>query len=287
MNSEEVSEKGYSHSPQAQALMLCLLVFLLPAITTGALAETEESAATQSRNPVPNLIRLRLQNISAFGIGPNDRVQNILNTQLVYPVNFTPSLNLITRTALGLVSEPDVASKSGSTSGLGDLRTTLYLAPAPSNGFLWGLGAVLIFPTATSSVLGTGKWIAGPSVAAIDFFPQWVVSLELNNLWSYAGDSDRRDYSVFQIVPGATRLFPPANSWYLFTQPNIVADWNAPAGNRWIVPLGGGIGGALTTDGFNLDMSLQSYWRLEKPEQAGDWTLNATIQVLLLKTGTQ
>ena len=30
--------------------------------------------------------------------------------------------------------------------------------------------------------------------------------------------------------------------WYLGATPNVTADWKAPKGNQWVVPVGGGVG---------------------------------------------
>jgi hypothetical protein len=95
-------------------------VFIL-IITTGAFAEDEANLAKQAQNPIANLISLPLQNNTNFGIGPEDETQNILNIQPVLPFGITESLNLITRTILPVVSQPDILTGGeGRINGLGD-----------------------------------------------------------------------------------------------------------------------------------------------------------------------
>lgn len=95
-------------------------VFIL-IITTGAFAEDEANLAKQAQNPIANLISLPLQNNTNFGIGPEDETQNILNIQPVLPFGITESLNLITRTILPVVSQPDILTGGeGRINGLGE-----------------------------------------------------------------------------------------------------------------------------------------------------------------------
>ena len=49
-------------------------------------AATTEELAKAAQNPVADLISLPLQNNTNFGIGPDDKTQNILNIQPVYPL---------------------------------------------------------------------------------------------------------------------------------------------------------------------------------------------------------
>ncbi len=61
------------------------------------------------------------------------------------------------------------------------------------------MGPVLLFRTATDLTLGSGKWGAGPSAVALLTPGRWVAGALVNNVWSFAGDSDRRDVNVFAI----------------------------------------------------------------------------------------
>ena len=48
-------------------------------------AENNTDLAKQTQNPVADLISLPFQNNTSFGIGPNNRMQNVLNIQPVVP----------------------------------------------------------------------------------------------------------------------------------------------------------------------------------------------------------
>ena len=65
------------------------LITVLLQLTTGSAAVSEEAhqdLAKQAQNPVRNLISVPFQNNTNFGVGPNDRTQNVLNFQPVIPV---------------------------------------------------------------------------------------------------------------------------------------------------------------------------------------------------------
>ncbi len=121
----------------------------------------EEDLAKQTQNPVSDLISVPFQNNTSFGIGPNDRTQNVLNIQPVVPFALSESWNLISRTIVPVVTQPDVRASSGSTSGLGDINASLFFSPSRPSKFIWGAGPVISLPTATDRVLGTDKWGSG------------------------------------------------------------------------------------------------------------------------------
>lgn len=72
------------------------LISLLPAIifafffsTNTYAEETAEELAKKTQNPIADLISVPFQNNTNFGLGPHNRVQNILNIQPVIPFHLT------------------------------------------------------------------------------------------------------------------------------------------------------------------------------------------------------
>jgi hypothetical protein len=57
----------------------------------------EETPAAASQNPMPNLISGPLQNNTNRGVGPCDRIQNVLDIKLVIPIRLSDDWNLIRR----------------------------------------------------------------------------------------------------------------------------------------------------------------------------------------------
>jgi hypothetical protein len=156
-------------------------------------ADDTENLARQVQNPVASLISVPFQNNFNFGVGPNDDLQYTLNIQPVLPFKLNDDWNLISRSILPLIYQPVLAPGFGGVFGLGDIQEQLYLSPGKVSSFIWGAGPVLQFPSATDMSLGAGKWAAGPGGVALVMTGPWVIGALANNIWSYAGDSDRVD----------------------------------------------------------------------------------------------
>ncbi len=132
--------------------------------TTAYAEQSNMQLAKKTQNPLADLISVPFQNNLNFGLGPHNRAQNVLNIQPIVPFHLTKDLNLITRTIVPIIRQPDLTKNSGNnTFGLGDINTSLFFSPSKPGKVIWGLGPILQFPTATDEVLGTRKWGAGPT----------------------------------------------------------------------------------------------------------------------------
>lgn len=244
-------------------------------------AQDEEQLAKAAQNPVGDLISLPFQNNTSFGIGPNDRTLNVLNIQPVYPINMSSKWNLITRTIAPIITQPDIASESGSTTGLGDINFTAFLSPAAPGKWIWGAGPAILLPTATDDQLGSGKWGLGPSLVVLTMNGPWVYGVLVNNVWSVAGDKDRGDVNAFLLQYFIN--YNMADGWYVVSAPIITANWEAPSEGRWVVPFGGGAGKILRLGKLPLNAQVQAYYNVEKPEFGPDWSLRAQLQLMFPK----
>ena len=187
----------------------------------------------QLQNPIADLISLPFQNNTSFGIGPDNRTQNVLNIQPVYPIQ-VGNMNIITRTIAPLISQPIGADETDF--GLGDILFTAFFSPINDKSLTWGVGPAISFPTATESTLGTGKWSAGPSVVALaQTEGGWTIGGLINNVWSFAGQSDRADVNFLTFQPFVALSLP--KSWTVSVAPILTANWENPSGEQWTVPL--------------------------------------------------
>jgi len=275
----EEREGEKMRSMKAQVMMVAIALL----ICTPARAEEidESELAQKAQNPVSDLISLPFQNNMNFNVGPQDETQNILNIQPVAPISLTENWNLITRTIIPVIWQPEFVPGRGRTTGLGDINFTGFLSPAKPGKLIWGAGPVILFPSATDDMLGTGKWAAGPSAVFLLMNPPWVNGVLINNVWSFAGSDTRRDVNQMLIQLFVNDNLP--NGWYLVSAPIITANWEADDGNRWTIPVGMGAGKVLRLGKLPLNCSAQGYYSLDKPVTGGDWTLRLQVQILLPK----
>ncbi len=261
---------------------VCSVVFVaIAALASGALyapchaQDSEEDLAKKAQNPIANMISLPLQNNTSFNIGPYNRTANVLNIQPVAPFY---EGRLITRTILPIVTQPDILSESGSTTGLGDLNITAFYVPK-SGETMFGLGPILVFPTGGDET-GAQKWSAGPSLVLITTPGPWVLGALLNNVWSYAGDDNTSDVNQMLFQYFINYNFP---GFYLTSAPIITANWEAQDGQEWTVPLGIGIGKLFKPGKIPLNCTAQYYYNVITPDYGPDWSLRLQVQMLFPK----
>lgn len=236
--------------------------------------------AKAAQNPLAKMISVPLQNNFNFGLGPNDATQWILNVQPIIPITLSEDWNLITRTIIPIINQPSPAPDVPSAFGLGDINPSFFFSPAKSGKLIWGVGPTFTLPTATDSLLGSGKWSAGPAAVALTMQGHWVIGALANQQWSYAGWGDQ-DVSALLIQPFINYNLP--HGWYLNSVPIMTANWEANSDDRWTVPIGGGVGKVQRIGKLPVNFQLGAYWNAVKPDNGPDWQLRFQVQFMLPK----
>lgn len=262
------------------ATLVVLLLGSSAALEAQYSVDSQEDLAQKAANPIANLVSLPLQNNTDFGIGPYDRSVNVLNIQPVVPL---AGGRLITRTIFPFVWLPDVTSESGSfSSGLSDIVFTAFYVPS-SGSTMWGVGPVFEFPSGGSE-RGSEKWSAGVSGVVLAQPGDWTLGLLANNVWSYAGDSDREDVNKGLIQYFVVRQL--GRGWYVNSAPIITVDWKADEGQKWKVPVGAGGGKLLFLGRLPVNIQSQAYYFVAKPDAGPDWQLRFQVQFLFPLPGS-
>lgn len=263
------------------------LLFVVLTWSARLQAQEAQDLAKAAQNPVADLISLPFQNNTNFGLGPKDRTQNVLNIQPVVPFGISNNWNLITRTILPVIRQPDLTAEEDATWGFGDTSMSLYFTPSKPGKVIWGLGPVLIVPTATED-LGAGEWGGGIGAVALTMPGNWVVGALLNRTWSFADVEGGR--AVFPQRPEVDQLlfqyfltYNLPDNWYVTSAPIITADYNRDSSDRWTIPFGGGFGRLITAGKVPVNVSMQAYSNVEKPDLGPDWTLRLQLQLLFPK----
>ncbi len=188
---------------------------------------------------------------------------------------------MINRGILPLTYQGERFPGEGSEFGLGDFTYQGFFSPPASGKLMWGIGPALVMPTATDDRLGSEKWSTGAALVALGTPGPWMVGALVSNVWSFAGDSDAADVDLFSLQYFVNYNFE--SSWYLTSTPTMTADWNADSDERWTIPVGGGFGKLVRVGEMPLDLKLQGFYNVEKPDTAGDWTLQFQIKMLFPK----
>jgi hypothetical protein len=261
------------------------IISLLICNSAIAAEQSTQDLAKASQNPIANLISLPFQNNTNFGIGPDDDVQNILNIQPVWPVSLNEKWNMITRTIVPLMWQPDRGSgpwgqDSEVTFGLGDTTFTAFISPKDAGETTWGIGPVFLIPTATDDVLGADKWGAGASLVVLTMPGKWVIGSLFSIVWSFAGSGDQDvNFFTWQYFIN----YNLKDGWYLTSAPIITANWEEPSEERWTVPFGAGFGKVFRIRNQPLNCSAHAYYNVEKPTNGPDWQLRLQLQFLFPK----
>ncbi len=187
-------------------------------------AEEIKKLAEAVQNPVSDLVRVGFTNGTLFGAGANDHLLNVFNLQASTTKRFG-DWALLNRLNIPLPYLPASAieNKTGSLAGLGDIEYTGFLVRDESKRLfklIGGLGPTFILNTATDDRLGLGKWSVGPTLAVVSIPFPWVVGVVVRNLWSFAGDKQRRKVNLFSVQPFLNYNF--RNGWYLTSTPGIL-----------------------------------------------------------------
>lgn len=205
------------------------------AFPTDAASAQDSDLAQKLSNPVSAMISVPLQGNYDGGIGPEDDGEKFLvNIQPVIPLSLNDDWNVISRTILPIVSQSDIFPGSGGQFGLGDTLQSFFLTPkaAKPGGIIWGVGPVLLLPTATDTLLGGGKWAAGPTGVALKQAGPWTVGLLANHLFSFAGSDSRGNISSTFLQPFLS--YTTKTSWTFGINSETSHDW---IGNQWSVPV--------------------------------------------------
>ncbi len=238
---------------------------------TSADPEDGHGLEDKIQNPIANMVSIPIN----YNLSINNNNSNVLNIQPVIPVTLSKKWLLITRAILPFMNAP---SQSGYKNGVGNVTFLGALTPAKEGSFTWGAGPAFMLPTGVKG-LGFEKFSIGPSVIALKQTNGFTYGLLLQNFFSVAGPSNVEDvnYLYTQIIISKKLK----KGWYVYSSPNITADWNAPSGNRWTIPLGAGIGKLISHNWYlpiNLKAGVFKY--VEHPTDA-DWLIQVQATFIL------
>jgi len=232
--------------------------------------------AKQAQNPVSSLISLPFQ--FNFNGGGDLKDQTLLNVnfQPVLPFKINDEWNGIARTIVPMDSVP--TGDTTRASGVGDIQQQLFISPANAGKFIWGVGPMAAFPTATAAPLQTGTWALGLGGVIVKMAGPWVVGALVQQFWPvYDANGDpKTDLFVFQ--PAVNYNF--GEGWAVASSPVITANWNAAAGQKWTVPLGLGVSKVTVLGARPMSLGLTYFYNVKRPDGAAGFQLRFAVSLL-------
>lgn len=258
---------------------------LVSGIATGQDADQDAAdLAKVVQNPIANLISVPFQWNINLETGPLEKTQHVLNIQPVLPFELNEDWNIITRTIIPLISQPAFGQGQSREGGLGDIQFSAFFSPKKptASGWIWGAGPILQMNTASDDRLGQGAWGIGPTAVALKMAGPWVYGGIINNVWSITEDSGRADVNQMLIQPFVNFNFVDKPGRYLTFAPIITANWKAD-NDKWIIPLGMGIGQVMKIGKQPINIQASAYYNVERPDNAAKYQIRLQVQLLFPK----
>jgi len=242
-----------------------------------------EELAKKLANPIASLISVPLQFNYNRGFGPDGAgSQTYLNVQPVIPISLNDDWNLISRTIIPITYQHDVFSPdSGSQFGLGDITQSLFFSPVKptKNGWIWGVGPVFLFPTATDDMLGGKKWGAGPTAVVLKQEGPWTYGCLANHIWSFAGEESRADVNQTFLQPFLS--YTTKTAWTFNLSTETAYNWED---SEWSVPINFNISKVLKFGNQLVQIGAgPRYWVQSSPYGPEGWGARATVTFLFPK----
>jgi len=233
---------------RVKIIPLILLSFL------AALSFAQESAdetLKKANNPLADMTALNFHNyyIPKLSDASSDAYLNNAWIRFAKPMAGGKLLMRISM-PISTVALPDRFGGVSSTSGLGDVNAFLSYNFVSESNKTMGVGPLLVAPTASEAILGSGKWQAGFAfVAFIANSPTFQFGSLITWQTSFAGESDRNDTNLGAFQP--FYFWQLGKGTYLRGAPIWVFDFE---NETFHVPIALGIGKVVKVDRtvFNL-----------------------------------
>jgi len=164
----------------------------------------------QADDPLPAVLNFQIQNFFIPSTYGKDGFSNALVLEPVIPIVIDNFPDTIIRPCFTVL-----ATTTEGTTGVGDFfYLQAWLLPPGGEWGAWGIGPVIVFPTATSKMTGQGKWQAGPFFSfSVNIVKNWQFGILIYNPISFAGDDTREAVNTLYFQPTATYNLP--DGWFV------------------------------------------------------------------------
>ncbi len=235
---------------------------------------TDQQLAISAHNPCEDFVKVPIQSTTGFQLGRSHKVGNSVNIEPLFPFSLNADWDLMARPSLTFTYAPTPHEQSG----LEDFETSFFLTPHNATTWIWGVGPIFDFPTASSSELGSGRWSVGPTAALVYTEGPWFGAILAYHLMSFAGNRKRGSVNQTYIEPEISYNFE--SGWYVQCDPAMTYDWTADTANAWTIPMGADVGKAFKMGSQNLSLQVGAYDLLKRPDGAPQWIMRVSATFL-------
>jgi hypothetical protein len=231
--------------------------------------------ANQVNNPTAPVTLIQFRDIITPNVPHFGNPANLLQVQPVFPI--FPSRLLPFDQLMKMTLPFPTTPGPGSETGLGDF-SLFDVATFNQSWGKWGFGPSLVFPSATSTNLGQGKWQAGPAVAVIyTGVKNLTAGVVVENVTSFAGPSGRAAVNTLTITP--TLTYNLSHGWFAgYSDFDWTFDWEN--GGAATIPLGIQAGKIFTLGKVPVSLSVEGAWLATRPSDDPDWLVCVEFTVI-------
>jgi len=202
--------------------------------------------------------------------------------QPALPIPIGDKLMFTARPVFPLVTQPNLGAEpagSTSTTGFGDMQLASFIGPGNATGWVWGIGATFVFPTASSDMLGQGKYQAGPALMLFHLGKQWNKGVFIQHWWSYAGDEARNNVVVTDFQYVVRKTFGASS---LGMGPSIRVDWTKSFDEALTFPIGLGYTRTVKFGKTPIKLRIEPQYSLIRPSSYGTvWNIRIQLAPVL------
>lgn len=273
------------------AIVVCASLIAIPA---GAEDATEDMIPAARVNfgrvlqdPLANFRGIISENAFLSATGEDDDWAALMKFQGLYAMPMPEyGINFIPRVIVPVVAAPPLSDlpilgeprpEGGSTEwGMSDIIVQSFIGPSDPGKVIWGIGPKFSLNTHTDEFVRGAGWGAGASGVVVAKLGQWGLTGIAAHLWGFDGD-----FSTTMVRPFISYNVKSWPGFAIATSPTITYDWEAESGDRWSVPLGGGVTQAIPFSATSaLLVGLGAYKYVATPEFGPEWSINLTFALM-------